>query len=766
MRLVVKSGVAAGKEFEINRELVAGRAATADIVIGDTGVSSRHARLRPVGDGIEVTDLGSTNGTFVDGNQISGPVVVRPGQALRFSTTELALTPSATDGSSPAAATARLVVLNGADSGKQVPLAAGQEVTIGRAPESGLRLSDTRVSSRHASVRLAGNALEVRDLGSANGTSINGATVTGVGRAVDGSEIRTGDTVISFLASGQAAPPQMATVLGKRDLSDSTIQRRVAAAITERSRKTTMIMSTIGVIAVGGIAFGAWAVLHGGKTTTPTDIGEAVVAKMGPATVRVDVNAPDGNESSGSGSIIDLGNGLVLTNNHVIADGAAQITTIGPTALKNPLPATLVGTAVCDDLTVLKVPGLKGSAPNMLQVTFADSAQLKQGETVVTLGYPADNTSNFNTTLSTTRGVISKTKTAYELNASYPHLQDVIQTDAAINHGNSGGGLFDGDLRQVGVNTLTSTADTNSQYYAISSARVLQLLPGLKSGASPKWIGIRVVQLTSNSTKQPVGIGISDLYPGSAADQAGLLGPDANGDAQTMITKINGKDVSTFDDYCQDVPDSGTVTLTVVDLNTGDTRDVKVKVGETTQAAAKYATNQSPAPAPNNPTPAPNNPTPAPNNPTPAPNGGSAQAILQAILSGTFTFSGGAAGTPQQVKPTQLDTQAGAIGVAGIQTTATPTQSAFWVVFSNANQASSYLAQAEGTLLNPGSTSLQAKCNQTTDNNNQPLLICTALQTGSLVVVEVDVQGSQPDATTVTTDINNALDYAAKAQGS
>ncbi|MGH2633669.1 MAG: FHA domain-containing protein, partial [Tepidiformaceae bacterium] len=457
MRLVVKSGVAAGKEFEINRELVAGRAATADIVIGDNGVSSRHARLRPVADGIEVTDLDSTNGTFVDGVQIGAPTVVRPGQALRFSTTELAIAGAApVAGATSVAASPRLVVLSGPESGKDVTLVEGQEVTIGRAPEAGLRLSDTRVSSRHASVRLSAKSLDVTDLGSANGTTINGASVTGVARAVDGSEIKVGDTVISFLASGQSAPPQLATVFGgRRDLSDSTIQRRVAAVITERTRKQTMLMSTIGVIAIGGVAFGAWAVLHGGGSTTPTDIGAAVVAKMGPATVRLEIETPDGNKYAGSGSIIDLGNGLVLTNNHVIADGAATITTIGPTGLQSPLPAMLVGTAVCDDLTVMKVANLKGAAPNMTQVTFADPKSLKQGESVVTLGYPADNTSGFNQSLSTTRGVISKTKTAFELDDSYPHLQDVIQIDAAINHGNSGGGLFDSNMQQVGVNTLT-----------------------------------------------------------------------------------------------------------------------------------------------------------------------------------------------------------------------------------------------------------------------------------------------------------------------
>ena len=716
-------------------------------------------------DAIEVTDLDSTNGTFVDGQQISVPTLVRPDQALRFSTTELGVVGAATAAAGAMPATPRLVVLNGPESGKELALVDGQDVMIGRAPEAGLRLSDTRVSSRHASVRLAAKTLEVSDLGSANGTSVNGATVTGVARAVDGSEIRVGDTVISFLTSAHPAQPQMATVLGgRRDLSDSTIQRRVAAVMTERTRKTTMLMSAIGVLAIGGVAFGAWAVLHGGGSTAATDVGAAVVAKMGPATVRVDVNWPDGSESSGSGSIIDLGNGLVLTNNHVIADGAAQITTIGPTSLKSALPATLVGTAVCDDLTVLKVPGLKGAAPGVSQVTFADPTKLKQGESVVTLGYPADNTSNFNTTLSTTRGVISKTKTAYELNDDYPHVQDVIQTDAAINHGNSGGGLFDSDLQQVGVNTLTSAADTNSEYYAISVGRVLELLSDLKSGKSPKWIGARFVALTDSNTKQPVGIGIADLYPGAAADKAGLLGPDAKGDPQTMITQINGKDVSTFDDYCQHAPDTGTMTLTVVNLQNGDTRTVKVTVGQTTQATADYATDQGSS---SNPTPPPNNPTPRPNNPTPQPTSGpsgSAQAVLQNLLSGTFAFSTGASGTPGQVNLTASDKQANAVGAAGLQTKDTPVDDAFWTVFPTAQDAVTDFGTLNGSLIDPGNTTVQVKCNQAT--GSQPALTCFALRSGSLVVVEVDQLTASPNTDAVTTNINAALDYGDQAQRS
>src|SRR5258708_23060818 len=94
MRLIVKSGSAAGREFEIDREMTVGRAPASDIVITDSGVSSRHASLRPVESGVEMTDLGSLNGTFVDGRKIESPTVIRPGVEIRFSTTVVEVAPS------------------------------------------------------------------------------------------------------------------------------------------------------------------------------------------------------------------------------------------------------------------------------------------------------------------------------------------------------------------------------------------------------------------------------------------------------------------------------------------------------------------------------------------------------------------------------------------------------------------------------------------------------------------------------------------------
>lgn len=83
MKLVFRSGPRADEEIQIDREMVLGRDG-ADIEIEDSAVSRQHARLRPVGDTLQIEDLGSTNGTFVNGSKIDEPAIVRPGDFVNI----------------------------------------------------------------------------------------------------------------------------------------------------------------------------------------------------------------------------------------------------------------------------------------------------------------------------------------------------------------------------------------------------------------------------------------------------------------------------------------------------------------------------------------------------------------------------------------------------------------------------------------------------------------------------------------------------------
>jgi pSer/pThr/pTyr-binding forkhead associated (FHA) protein len=84
-RLVIRSGVDVGKEYILDKnEFIVGREQTADIIVSDPEISRRHARIFFQNNGYIIEDLGSTNGTFVNGQKISGPYLLRPGEVVNF----------------------------------------------------------------------------------------------------------------------------------------------------------------------------------------------------------------------------------------------------------------------------------------------------------------------------------------------------------------------------------------------------------------------------------------------------------------------------------------------------------------------------------------------------------------------------------------------------------------------------------------------------------------------------------------------------------
>jgi hypothetical protein len=100
--LVIHEGAAAGSEHPVHGELILGRErGTADLVLDDPGVSRRHARVLPEHDGVLVEDLGSSNGTYVNGRRISGPVELGAGDELQLGTTVVGVHRAALTAPSP-----------------------------------------------------------------------------------------------------------------------------------------------------------------------------------------------------------------------------------------------------------------------------------------------------------------------------------------------------------------------------------------------------------------------------------------------------------------------------------------------------------------------------------------------------------------------------------------------------------------------------------------------------------------------------------------
>ncbi|MCX8025112.1 MAG: trypsin-like peptidase domain-containing protein [Thermanaerothrix sp.] len=262
-----------------------------------------------------------------------------------------------------------------------------------------------------------------------------------------------------------------------------------------------------------------------------------VVDKVSPAVVTVVAKMPDqmgffgvipGSTSSGSGFII-APEGYIITNNHVI-EGAETVSVILFSGEER--PAQIVGTDRFSDLAVLKI---EGEMPAV--VTLGNSDALRPGETVIAIGSPLGDFKN-----SVTVGVISATGRTIDTGEGY-YLEGLLQTDAAINQGNSGGPLVNLAGEVIGVNTLivrtsSSGVTVEGLGFAIPSNTVQAVAAQIidKGYVSRPYLGVRWQPINPTLAQQynlPVewGIYVAEVVEGSPAEAAGIQAGD-------IITRI------------------------------------------------------------------------------------------------------------------------------------------------------------------------------------------------------------------------------------
>lgn len=175
-------------------------------------------------------------------------------------------------------------------------------------------------------------------------------------------------------------------------------------------------------------------------TQTVEKVGPAVVTVIGtvPGQNTFFGRTPDG-QSSGSGFIISP-EGYIVTNNHVV-ENASDLSVVLSDGTQ--LPAQVISTDIFADLAVLKADGQMPAV-----ATIGNSDNLKSGETVIAIGSPLGEFRN-----TVTVGVISATGRLLDSGNGY-YMEDLLQTDAAINQGNSGGPLVNLNGEVIGINTL------------------------------------------------------------------------------------------------------------------------------------------------------------------------------------------------------------------------------------------------------------------------------------------------------------------------
>ena len=267
-------------------------------------------------------------------------------------------------------------------------------------------------------------------------------------------------------------------------------------------------------------------------------------------------------QALGSGFVISA-DGFIVTNNHVI-EGADEIEIefFDKTRLK----ATLVGRDPKTDIALLKVE----SDAELPFVSFGDSDTMRVGDWVMAMGNPLGQG------FSVSAGIVSAR--GRELSGSY---DDFLQTDAAINKGNSGGPLFNMDGEVVGVNTaiLSPTGGSIGIGFSMASNVVAKVVAQLKEFGETRrgWLGVRIQDVTPDVAEAmnlsvAQGALITDVPDGPAKD-AGLLAGD-------VITTFNGKTIADVRDLTRTVADSPIgEAVPVVVLREGSEMTIDVTLG-------------------------------------------------------------------------------------------------------------------------------------------------------------------------------------------
>lgn len=277
------------------------------------------------------------------------------------------------------------------------------------------------------------------------------------------------------------------------------------------------------------------------QSLLPTVVNISVRKDMAPPTSAQEAAASTGSDEIksyvGSGFVIDP-SGLIVTNYHVVEGAFEMVVTFSNGTT---LPGTLLHASRLADLAVVKV---KADHP-LTPVQWGDSTKLNVGDQVFAIGNP------LGLGMSVSAGIVSGLNRDVQ-DSPYNHY---IQTDAAINHGNSGGPLFDMKGRVVGVDTaLVSPTEASAGLGLAIPSDAAEFVVGrlMQYGwVRPGWIGIKLQQVTPEMARaigmqRPQGSIVSWIMPGGPAEHAGIAigdvvlkyGDDAPHDERALLRDI------------------------------------------------------------------------------------------------------------------------------------------------------------------------------------------------------------------------------------
>ena len=287
------------------------------------------------------------------------------------------------------------------------------------------------------------------------------------------------------------------------------------------------------------------------------DIYQNVSPSVVEITSTLQSGGPFGQQAQGTGTGVVLdSDGRILTNNHVI-DGAQNIQvrfSDGSTS-----SAKVLGTDPANDLAVIQATD---SGLQLHPAQLGDSDALRVGDPVLAIGNP------FNLESTLTQGIVSATGRTYSTGANTRPIRNMIQTDAAVNPGNSGGPLLNSQGQVIGINTLLENPTGDNVNVGIAFAVAIntakQSVSQMESGqtVSHPWLGIAGVDITPAVAKEASidaqkGVYVTLVSAGGPASKAGLKGAFTSQNQATSsstvrpggdaILAVDGKDVSTLE---------------------------------------------------------------------------------------------------------------------------------------------------------------------------------------------------------------------------
>jgi putative serine protease PepD len=340
-------------------------------------------------------------------------------------------------------------------------------------------------------------------------------------------------------------------------VAGGAIALAVSGGSTTKSVTTTVVPSSSGAAVPTSISAGKGLTVNAiSKLATPGVVDIKVTATSA---------APGGfgfgggtqqTQGEGSGVVYDM-KGHILTDEHVVAGANSVRVTFSD---GRTFPASVVGTDKSTDVGVIKVDA---PASELHPLQLADSSAAQVGDGVVAVGSP------FGLPGTVTTGIVSATGRSIQAPNQYT-ITNAIQTDAAINQGNSGGPLLDSSAHVLGLNDQIETSSGSSAGvgFAVPSNTVKRVATEIIGGITVKhaFLGVKLA---------PTGRGaaVASVQAGGPADGAGVRQGD-------VITALDGKPVTSTDQFIANVDSHApgqSVTLTI--QRGGSTRKITVKLG-------------------------------------------------------------------------------------------------------------------------------------------------------------------------------------------